>query len=494
MYFSPTRRLLLFLVLAIFFFLSVFAITAYSFGYRYAFDQGIFIHSGSILLKTTPSRVSLAVNDKPLEQKRISFINGSYQINGLRPGRYKVTVSAPGFNSWTKHITVESGKASEFWNILLVRDAYETQSFPLENVTQFYPSPEGQRLAVSQFDGQETSIVTVNTDGTEAIQVFSSLDYIRPDTFKKRGQNIEWSPNERFLIVPVQEKTPSQEKQEYFIVDMETFASQKLSSLLESDSFFPQTVRWGSGNENIYALDTNTNTLYLFTQDETQWELSTTFPDVIAYDFSASELYTLHVNGLLYKQTPLGKNQKLLDHFQNNIPTYEEGTKTFLTVYDEDRIALLSESGVLTLWNRGKKSSYFYSIDDSIQGIQFSDDGKKILYWNDTAIYTYFTREWDVQPKREENTFLTVATFLSPINNVSWTKQYEHILYTSEDTIKIIELDHRDQRMTNTLRENIKPNSSVLQMFQDNRVFFVDNSGVLQSIIFPEKPSGIFGN
>jgi hypothetical protein len=493
MHFSPTRRLALLLILTLLFFLSVFAITAYSFGYRYAFDQGIFIHSGSILLKTNPSRVSLFLNDKPLEQKRISFINGSYQINGLRPGRYKIAVTAPGFDSWTKHITVESGKASEFWNILLTRNDYETQNIPLRNVTRLYPSPEGQRLAVSQFDGEETSIVAVNADGTDAIQVFSSLEYIRPDTEQERERNIEWSPNEEFLIIPVQEKSSSKTV-EYFIVNRETLASKKLSSLTKEESFTPYSVRWGTGNNNIYALSSSTNTLFIFTEDNDQWEVTVTLPDVKAYDFSASKLYTLHSDGLLYEQNPLGENSKILSHFQNNRLALEDSEKANLTVYDENRITLLSENGGLTLWNKGSEGIHFHTMDASIQGVQFSDDGKKILYWNNTTIYTYFTREWDVQPKREEDTFLTIATFIFPIKNVSWTEQYEHILYSSENEIKIIELDHRDQRVTFTFPISIQTTSPVLQLFQEDLLFFVNESGSLNSLIFPEQPTGLFGN
>jgi len=471
---------------------------AYSFGYRYSFERGIFIYSGAIVLKTNPSQVSIALDGTPLERNKVSIINGSNQIDGLRPGRYRIDITAPGFQTWSKSITVESGRASEFWNIILPRQEYTIETLPMQNVIGIYPSPEGRFLAIAQDNGTEMLVILHDTQTQINTQIFSSLTATRHTTWQS---NIEWSPDEKTLLIPTINRetisssnlTALSSPDEVFLIDIATFASQKVSDITQTSPL--RMLRWGPRSNTLYALSDTSLITFIPNREKTQWEQETLFTDILSYDFSSSDLYTMKTNGILYKSDRLGKNEEQITTTQTQYFTKDDSIS--LIAYDKDRIAGRSETGILWIWNQGEQEQYTYALDENVQGMQFSNDGKKLLYWTDLSIKTYFLREWDVQPKREENSFLTVATFTSPLSNVAWTKQYEHILYVSENTIKITELDHRDRRMTQTLSPQLSENALIRQIFLQDEIFFTapneDKENVLQYIEFPEPATGFFG-
>ena len=85
-------------------------------------------------------------------------------------------------------------------------------------------------------------------------------------------------------------------------------------------------------------------------------------------------------------------------------------------------------------------------IADGINGAQFSNDGKKLLFWSDNEISVLFLRKWDVQPRRDENEIQQIVRLSSPVKNVFWYRDYEHIFFSTQNAVKIIELDSRDHR------------------------------------------------
>lgn len=131
-------------------------------------------------------------------------------------------------------------------------------------------------------------------------------------------------------------------------------------------------------------------------------------------------------------------------------------------------------------------------IATGVERFQFSDDGKKLLFVSTNEIGVYFTREWDVQPRRAENETLQIARFSEPIANTTWSEDYEHILFTRDNTLKIIELDGRSGRVSNDIKSFTSTPSQVFPLFSENRLYIVVPGEDIQSIVFPE-PQGLFG-
>lgn len=491
LHFSPLTRIIFLFFLSFFFLITVSILIGYAFGYRYNFERGIFIHSGSITIKSNPPRVDVSINGEKIDKKKINYINGANQIDGLRPGTYDVEISTPGFKLWKKPIVVESGKSSEFWNILLIQETYETTPFPLSSITGIFPSPDGKRLALSHKKENEMLVTILTISNGELEQVFSSVTHNRPENWKN---NIEWSPDSKKLLIPTKKTEMSQEMSqetfpdEVFLIELETFATKILSEEVATPF---RDVRWGFEENTLFFL--KDNELILLTQNKNKTFTQDIFTkDILAYDISSSTIFALKTNGILYKIEKNNKKEQQIttSQFEN----FSSLHPLSLIVYDERRFVIRSLQGILWIWNYGEKDTYIHTLDENIQGAQFSNDGKKLLYWNKNAIWTYFLREWEVQPKREENSFLSLANFSSPISNVSWTKQYEHVLYTFQDRIHITELDHRNQRITNILSPPVSTNPLLIQNFSNDLVFFTspeNETNFLSSFVFA-KPTGLF--
>ena len=167
-----------------------------------------------------------------------------------------------------------------------------------------------------------------------------------------------------------------------------------------------------------------------------------------------------------------------------------------LIIYDEKRIVLINnETRKLYIYNTGDKDNYFRFLSQEAEGIQFSNDGKKLLYWTKWEIFVYFTRDWDVQPIRSENELRNITRFSEELKNVQWSKDYEHIIFTTGEEIKIIEADYRDRcNLLNIIKLNSTA-SYVIADFSQSKLYFTDTrdgNSYLYFIDFPEK-TGFLG-
>ena len=168
-----------------------------------------------------------------------------------------------------------------------------------------------------------------------------------------------------------------------------------------------------------------------------------------------------------------------------------------ITVYDDKRISFLNNSNDLFIYNKGEIDNYFQELSSNALGSQFSDDGKKLLYWTDHEINAYFVRKWEVQPVRSENEIIQVTKYSDNISNVQWSRDYEHVIYVVNKQAKLIEIDQRDHR---NLMDIFNLNSDHTQLTNNNSdglIYFTDkdSEGIekLNTIEFPVKTSILEG-
>ena len=82
------RRILFWLLFLLFLVTTPIAML-YSQGYRFDQKRMIFVHSGSITLKSLPTSVNVFVDGKPQSTNNLDIINNSVTVGGLRPGNYQ---------------------------------------------------------------------------------------------------------------------------------------------------------------------------------------------------------------------------------------------------------------------------------------------------------------------------------------------------------------------------------------------------------------------
>ncbi len=431
-------RHLFFWVFAILFLFTTPVAILYSQGYRFNQYQGIFIHSGSITVKSTPSSINVFLNGQLQPSGRLGMINNSTTLNGLRPGTYNLKVTADGYKDWEKNIEVHSGVSTEFWNVFLPQKDYSPKELNAEDVQRYFPSPFGKKVAYFKKNAENLEIWSLDMKKNESTLIFSKpgLDF-STDLL----ENAEWDSNEQMLIAPIR----SNGKKDFLILDSENVQAPALLSEMTSLSDLDR-ARWSSDNqETIYftavSKEDSKKNLYRISLGTKDTEIIS--ENVKAYDLSGKYIYFLKQNDIIYKSDLNGKGEKQMT--VEAIPFSDPNEQSRLIVYDDDRQVVISERGQLFVHNNATTET-LRKIGDDVLGAQFSDDGKKLLYWNNNEIEVLYLRVWDVQPRRSENETQQIIRFSTPIKNVFWYRDYEHIFFSTQNKLKIAELDQRDHR------------------------------------------------
>lgn len=478
-------RPIIFLLFVAAFFVTASSVLFYSFGYRVNFERGIFVYTGSITIQSNPETVTIRVDGEEVPQKSLGIINRSIHIGGLPPGEHLLEVSADGYQTWSKKTTIQSGLSSEFWNVLLVKKESERTAISgTTDTVRVFPSLERNILAAARQTEGGFSVDIVWADTGEHTQAFSVSDasFVTDD-----NENIEWSPEGDRLIIPVRRQSDGLYL--YYVADIETGNALLLNDLPGIDSAALQAARWDPTTRNslffmsgkaLYRVDTGAQTPEPVLVRE----------HILAYDLSGRYTYFLSEEDKIVSRSVIGSNAAP-ERITLEPVALHDGSDAALIIYDEDRLTMRDrQSGAFFVFNRSIADHPLREIGRNIRGSQFSDDGKKILFWSDNEISTYFTEDWEAQPFRDADSILQIARFSSQIQHVQWAKDYEHVLFSQGATAKITELDHRDRRNIFDIISFGGEPLQILSRFDENSVYFLrsDTPGTdaLERISFPE--------
>ncbi len=472
------KRKIFFWFLVLLFFIITPIVILQAKGYRFDWHRGVFVFSGTISFKSNPQTVSAELNGVLNENKKLNRMNGAFNISGLLPMNYQLKISAPGFNPWNKKIDVHSGISSEFWNVLLTRTDYKKTTYDsTSGIEKFFTSPKNHFLAYTQTNSDGLLVKLLDLNSAITTKTFSIPGWKLLSDEKK--ENIEWSPDENYLSVPVEKDGAST----FYIIDLTSGLITNLSDFFGKNKI--QHVRWDP-QEKGYFFFLEEKTLFRGDISDNK-NLTAIANDITAYELSYDSIYYIQKpNNLVFKTSLDGKAEK--NQITNTFPN-PNATVTRMIVYDESRIAFLDENKDLTIYNNGEHAKYFKVIGNGILEMHFSNDGKKILFWSANEISVYFTRDWNVQPIRQENDLTNITRYSEELKNIQWYKDYEHIIFSTGKYTKIIELDSRDHRNCLDLISTMTDTPFMGYNGGLEKLFFTDTkngTSVLTSIVFPE--------
>jgi hypothetical protein len=265
-----------------------------------------------------------------------------------------------------------------------------------------------------------------------------------------------------------------------------------LSDLTKSKDI--RKARWSPKEKNvIYFLakgNDRISNLYTFNLDSKALDL--VVPETDVYDISQNSIYFLQKNNILFQSNLDGSSAVQVNDRLFTDSSIGENSR--MIVYDKDRQILVSEGGELFIRNNGG-DDLLQKIGDGILGAQFSDDGKKLLFWSGNEIKVMFLRKWEVQPYRDENEIQTIIRLSTPVDNVFWFRDYEHIFFSAKNKIKLIELDSRDHRTILDIFENNLDEFPAAYDSANGYYYFTRNVNGERKIFYfalPEK-TGFFG-
>lgn len=487
------------IVSAIFFIVLVVVaplIILYSLGYRFDKDNEVFIHSGSIVLKTTPFNVEIKINGQIMPQKSIDLINRSYNINGLNPGSYEVEVNSPGFNTWKKQVEVHSGIATEFWNVVLIPQELERKTLIEDNLLKYAFSPDKKKIGYFTEQGGFLTLFVQEGDQNSFVYKESLNQKYVPS-----AGELKWSPDNQWLLFSLKKNNKeviyltysSSDNPNYTdVIPVGDLLDNTIASLnndQNTDTAAQKNKKaevgeinyiWDDQNNIYYSsegviyvepvdtifnwwTDTSKGTIPLPNNNQNNQpnQKKTGKTDktlILTGDYQPVKI-TNKINGFTFcaslicgvdaSERKLNLISKKGD-LQTQIPlpdNYNATNKYQVFAYSDQLAAILDENGNLFLWddiqNKKENSEGVKFIFSAVKEAYFSNDGKKLLFATDKEAYVYFVREWEVQPKHSLGDLELVWQQADELEKVQWYLDYQNIFVINKGEIKLVELDDR---------------------------------------------------
>jgi len=415
---NPASRRIFYWTLAASYLTITSTIIFLTLGYRYSFLEDIFVYTGSVNFKVEPTNAAITIDGKTPPIRHVkNFINDSRHITGLWPGLHTVGSNAPGYKPWSKEVRIRSGVATEFWNVILLREDYEQIPLNVINPERVFFTPSGDTLAYAQTEQSDDVDLS-----TLYIPVLTVAENVAPSTYRIPyasfttidKQNIEWSPDTRYLATPIRRthalpheevaisnalppSALSAEREDYVVIDRSqplritdpsfisdplldpldnpvptienpaayVYISEIIGNIQSSNAgtpLSPRVLRWHPEKQetafvlvgsDLVSIDLSTIVRNPLT-DAVTATITAIASDVVAYDFADQDLYILRSTGELLRAQNFDVTTASGVFVSDMIADADTLTSDEMRViaYDEDRVLIIDDArGALEIYN-----------------------------------------------------------------------------------------------------------------------------------------------
>jgi hypothetical protein len=380
-------------------------------GYRLDLQNKKITQTGGIFVKTTPKQAGVYLNGKLY--KKTDFLFGSTLIENLLPQKYSVQIKKAGFRTWEKSLQIEEKRVTELKSVFL---------FP-ENVN-FVPISQ-QVLDLWWLPDKKTMILKENKEEIWALKLYNldnnlKLQILREDDISSKGTellDLQFSPDDKKIIL----KIGTKEQIKYFSLDIEQ-ASPILQEIKTDTIENPIPV------ENILAFKRVNNNYY--------------YIDAFGNLYKTDLLFSI-------KEKLNRESFEVKKETEYKLHVFAD----FLFVEEEENLYLLNQDTKIF-------ENFFYNVKD----IKVSPDLRKTAFFTDNELWILYLKEQKSEPIKMvgEKTFLIRLSDI--IQDVSWINS-DHLVFSTHEDIKIIEIDDRDRINTLTLAQ-----------FENPKIFWNDSN------------------
>jgi len=365
-------------------------------GYRIDFENKKVTQTGGLFLKAVPKQAKIYIEDELV--KETDFFFGSALIENLLPKINNIKVKKEGYFDWEKNLEIKEREVTEAKNIVL---------FPKE--TNFTLLSEG--------------IKDIWLSKDEKKMIFKEK---KEDFWELKLYNLERNVKSHLL------KESDISKQGADIFDLEF-------SKNGEEIYFDTILR-----EQLitFALEINREPPFLKEIEKPSFNME----NIITHKQINGDIYYLDNSGFLYKtDSSLSVKEKIT----KSPFSLKQETEYKLDVFS-DFVFLTEQEKTLYLLNQETK--LFENFFEGIRKLKVSPDLGKIAYFSDCEIRILFLRDSPDEPKRKigENIFLVRLS--DKIEDVFWIMP-NYLLFTTNNNIKITEIDNRDMINTISLAE-----------------------------------------
>jgi hypothetical protein len=164
-------RAILFYLSVIAFFIILPLVLLYSFGYKLDINRFRFIKTGLIYIQTIPGGAKVYLNGRDLKKTT------PVSMEGLIPGKYKVSLELESFYPWSQTVSLESGKTTPLDNIIFFPKKPHLYKMNIVDVDDFCIFSHDKDYTYCVSEGRTViSKIRLNSKEQEASLLYGQLD------------------------------------------------------------------------------------------------------------------------------------------------------------------------------------------------------------------------------------------------------------------------------------------------------------------------------
>lgn len=399
------------------FFIAIFLIVSplvilYTMGYRYNFTKGRVQKTGIIKVTSLPKGADIYLNGVKYETSQTPA-----KIEYVLPGDYEIKLAKDGYFDWQKKLAVYENGTTFAEKIMLWKKS-DSQLLTASSAAQFLIAPDKNSFvslagsgAINLTDINSGLLGELSGGATGAIAEIKGYQQLSLESY---------SPSGRYLLI----SGLKNKQRDYFIADTVAKNSKKLAATGY------ERLKWDKQNDKLYAISG---------KKLMEFNLVSLQPTVALADFAADDflidskdLYfiadqTLSKTSLTGgKAAPIKKvgcSQCLFKEIKLNKALVDDPSRKILTVVD---------------------------LNGQLKNIELPADhiswlnGDSLLAYNDFEIYILELAKSDPE---------LITRLGTPIKAAIWHPNGRHLVISTDNQIKIIELDNRELRNIISLKE-----------------------------------------
>lgn len=425
-------RRTIYIVFVVIFLITAPLIVLYTAGYRYNLSKGRIQKTGILIISSIPKKAEIYLNEKKEEKKTTPA-----EIKNVLPGDYEIILSKNGYHNWQKKLPVYENFTTFAEKVNLWKLATSTK---ISNsvVSAWQASNDGNKVVFSDSSGS-IGIFDLN-DNT-----FWTIESLPANSILK---SLSWSPNNKKILINYVNQGKEGLKLYNISLDkIQTLNNNGLQNIKWSQD--NDDMLYAQNNKGIWQVDTNKNSNKLIIETITSGD----------YEIKNNYLYGLD-NKYLYR-----KNISDVKSSIENINTISCPQCVFVK-NNSNKIILQDKNQNLFIIDSNNQAPTVYAKGKTLNWL----NNNSLLYYNDFEIWIYNFNESG--PK-------LITRFGQPINQAIWQPLGKHIIFSSDNRIKIIELDDRELRNIIDLANNVNAKFLEIDRKGDNIYFAGELSGEL---------------
>lgn len=433
-------RCILTLACVILFFILAPAITLYTFGYRYDFNDKKIIQTGVLYLTPLPQdNIKIFINNEEVK-KNLSikgFFAKEYIVYNLMPQTYKISVKKDNFWVWEKNLNILPGKTTYANPLLLSQNPAADLIFKKENINNWSLSPDYKIIAylIEKESKPILAVYNINSQKNTEIELLNIVpDEIKPEltgkNYSDAKKSIIWSPNSEKIALII--KTNSTR-----IILFNIQTNSYLTSIISSTPM--EHAEWNPKNNTLFYANQEQK-ISLLSEINSPELSKEIIKNVSGFGINNTILYFIDSNNyLVYSSNPDSPETKKQISFE---PLKIPGAKTENCTSPEKKWNkfIFSKNGNIAIITCNKDLFLLKQnglpdlIDSNIESAEFAIN-KNVLLYNSQFEISYYSLAG--------NTKNLITRVGQKINNTAWYKDFAHVWFFSGNVLKNIELDTR---------------------------------------------------